>query len=314
MSPHRPFDPRSCFALAMLVLMPIALLVSAQICRAEHAEDEETRRQTEESLAHIERAERLAKGKNYQQALAEYTYILRFYPRSIYASQARQEIERLTPKTRSKWLKRSKAVISPSRLSYMRTAETLNQGVLFFSAGTSILGEVQAGIYDWLQVGLTGTILTEAKVRILKESRFVPGLALGGISTAWDLTDGQIYAVIGKKIGRLYACAGGSYIARKPAGFAGAKVVLSDRSSIMLEYNQPVNLEDAFGLVRLTHNLNTGIIALRYIFPYNIGVESGIGVYTRYEYDYDWETYERLRERRAYEYFLRFQLFWSVQL
>lgn len=288
-------------------------------CKQENAE--QIRDQTEKSLTHVERAERFAEEKDYQRALREYNYILQFYPDSIYAEEARQRIEELTPRIRPKRVDKEQAIISPSRLSFMPTPETLKQGVLSIGGGTSILGEFKAGIYDWLEVGLISGILVDVKAKIVNETSVVPCVALGAVAPAWDLKIGEVYGVAGKKLSRLHAYAGWSYIAGESAVYTGAKLVLGKRSSILLEYNQPIffEREDIFELIDFAHNLNTGMAALRFIFPYNIGVETGIGVYTRPEYR--WEDpkppeYEsrRVKIGEEYKYFLRFQMFWSVWL
>lgn len=303
---------------AILVCSLVLVVVEAVECQSENAE--EIRKQTESSLVHIERAERSAKEKDYQKALLEYNYILQFYPKSIYATEAQQKIEELTPRIRPKQVEKEQAIISPSRLSFMPTSETLSQGILSIGGGTSVLGEFKAGIYDWLEVGLNSGVLVDVKAKIINESSFIPGIALGAVAPPWDLKIGEVYGVAGKKLGRLHAYAGWSYIAGESAAFAGTKLILSKRSSVLLEYNQPIFFEeDIFDLIGFAHNLNTGMFALRFIFPYSIGVETGIGIYTRPEYR--WEEPEppdydgrRIKTGEKHEYFLRLQLFWSVWL
>jgi len=272
--------------------------------------------QTEKSLPHIERAEKFVKEKNYKSALLEYNYVLQFYPESIYAEQARQAIEELTPRTKPKNLEKQRAIVSPSRLSFMPTPENLKQGVLSISGGTSILGEFKAGVYDWLEVGLISGILVEVKAKVLNEYSFTPSFALGAVAPAWNLEIGEIYGIAGKKLGRFHLYAGWSYIAGESAAFGGTKLDLSKRSSILMEYNQPIFFEDrnVFYLIDFSQNLNTAMGALRFIFPHNIGVETGLGIYTRPEYRYDQDTGRETRIGENYNYFLRLQLFWSVWL
>lgn len=300
------------------VMLLVLVGVETAECQSENAE--EIRKQTESSLVHIERAERFVEEKDYQKALLEYDYILHFYPKSIYATEAQQKIGELSPNIRPKQVEKERAIILPTRLSFMPTSETLAQGILSIGGGTSVLGEFKAGIYDWLEVGLSSGILVDVKAKIISESSFIPGIALGAVAPAWDLKIGEVYGVAGKKLNRLHVCAGWSYIAGEPAAFAGTKLILSKRSSILLEYNQPVFFEeDMFELIDFAHNLNTGMLALRFVFPYNIGVETGIGVYT--EPEYKWEDPKppdyiggRTKIGEKHEYFLRLQLFWSVWL
>jgi len=47
----------------------------------------------------------------------------------------------------------------------------------------------------------------------------------------------------------------------------------------MLEYNQPIFFDKEDYYIRWYNNLNTSVVALRYIFPHNIGVEAGVGLY-----------------------------------
>lgn len=299
-------------ATIMVLVYSLALVfVEVGECQQENAK--QIREQTEKSLVHVERAERFVKEEEYKRALQEYKYILQFYPDSIYAEEARQKVEELTSKIRPEREEKERAIISPSRLSFMPTPETLKQGILSIGGGTSILGEFKAGIYDWLEVGLISSILVDVKAKIINESSIMPSVALGAVAPVWDLKIGEVYGVLGKKLSRLHAYAGWSYIAGESAVYAGTELVLSKRSSILLEYNQPIFFEeDVFELIDFSHNLNTGVAALRFIFPYNIGVETGIGVYTRPEYK--WKEFKRIKIGEEYKYFLRFQLFWSVWL
>jgi len=82
------------------VFLLLLFAVPKAICQQEILEM--TREQTEESLIHLERAEKLIKEKQYQRALLEYNYILQFYPMSIYAPEAQQKVMELTPRTRHK--------------------------------------------------------------------------------------------------------------------------------------------------------------------------------------------------------------------
>ncbi len=280
---------------------------------------EQIREQTEKSLVHVQRAEKLLKEKYYKRALQEYEYVMQFYPKSIYAEEARQKVEELTRRIRPERTEKERAIISPSRLSFMPTPDTLKQGILLIGGGTSILGEFKAGIYDWLEVGLISGILVDVKAKLVNETSVLPSIALGAVAPAWNLKIGEVYGVAGKKLSRMHVYAGWSYIAGESAVFGGTKLILSRRSSILLEYNQPIFFKkEVFEVIDFAHNLNTGVAALRFIFPHNIGVETGIGVYTRAKYK--WEhvgppEYNRsIKIGEEYKYFLRFQLFWSVWL
>jgi hypothetical protein len=308
---------RVCVLASILFLIP-TLGISQE--EGASPSEEVVREQTRDAILHLERAERLLKLGELDKALVEYEYIVRFCPHSIYAQEAKRMLEeigeRMGAAKRPKAVERAREeILEPTRLAFAPTSETLRQGVVNVGAGTATFGEIKVGIYDWLEIGLN-TALVDLKAQILKDSGSIPSFALGVSALPWDLEHGKIYGVLGKRIrdGRLRGYAGYSFISGYGSAFGGIRLFISPRASIMIEYNQPVWLDDVEGsskYLEFYNNFNTFSATLRYVFPLQIGVEGGIGIYT----DREWyEEGGHGNYREIQKLFMRFQLFWSTRI
>lgn len=316
---ERRMKARRYMVICTLILAILSSAVVAPMAQEDIAPSEDViREQTRDAIMHMERAERFLGFGELDKALVECEYILRFCPYSIYAPEARrmvEEIRRRMEVSKEKPVERGKEeILEPTRLAFTPTSETLKQGVVNVGGGTATFGEIKVGIYDWLEIGLN-TALVDLKAQILKEFGLLPSLALGVSALPWDLEHGKIYGVVGKRMGKgkIRGYGGYSFVSGVGSAFGGIRLFISPRASIMFEYNQPVWLdgEGSSGYLEFYNNFNTFSATLRYVFPIQIGVEGGIGIYT----DKEWYEEGGLGKYRGIQkLFIRFQLFWSTRL